>query len=559
MTTTTSRSTGPADPPADPPSEPAADPAVDPLLAAPPVHTTPAALSHRQILMIMSGLMLGMFLATLDQTIVGVALPTITGEFHRADLLSWVITIYLLTSTISTPLYGKASDLFGRKRLLQSAIVVFVIGSALCGLAQNMVELIAYRGLQGLGAGGLVSLSLAVVADIIPPRERGRYQGYFGAVFASSSVIGPLLGGFFVDQASWRWVFYVNLPLGVLAFVVINRVLRLPDVRRQVSIDWAGAGLLVAAVSCLLLAVQTGGRDFAWTSGPELGLVGLGLVLLAGFVLRERVAAEPILPPRLFHDGTFRIASSIGFLSGAVMFGVIIFLPQYLQLVRGQTATVSGLTTIPMLAGILVTSITSGRLISRLGRYKVFVVTGTLVLIGGLGLLTQVTATTNLFVLGVWIFITGAGMGLFMQTVVIATQSSVQTRDLGIATSSIMFFRTMGGAIGAAAFGALLTSRLALELPRQLPGDVIRRVGDHVNELVSTPEAAKALPAAVRHGVGVAYSDALGYVFLAAVPLAAATFVAALLLRELTLRNTSGIQRSASEAGDAPLTEGAIV
>ena len=519
----------------------------------------PPALTHKQIMVVMSGLMLGMFLATLDQTIISVALPTITGEFHRADLLSWVITVYLLTSTVSTPLYGKASDLFGRKRLLQLSIVIFLLGSMLCGLAQNMAELIGFRALQGLGAGGLMSLALAIVADVIPPRERGRYQGYFGAVFASSSVIGPLLGGFFVDQTSWRWVFYINLPLGLAALVVTNRVLRLPYTRRQVSIDWAGAGLLVAGVSSLLLAVQTGGRDLAWTSPPEAALIGAGVLLVIAFVFRERLAAEPILPPRLFRDSIFRVAASIGFLSGGVMFGVIIFLPQYLQLVRGESATASGLTTIPMLAGILLTSITSGRLISRIGRYKVFVVAGTFLLTGGLALLTQVSATTGIVTLGVWIFVVGSGMGMFMQTVVIATQSSVETRDLGIATSSIMFFRTMGGAIGAAAFGALLTSRLALELPRQLPASVAGSIGKSVDTLVSSPEAVKALAPAVRQGIGVAYSSALAFVFLSAIPLAVLTVIVSFRLREVTLRGTNGIQRAAAEAGETVITERAIV
>ena len=519
----------------------------------------PAGLTHRQILVVMSGLMLGMFLATLDQTIVGVALPTIVGEFHRADLLSWVVTAYLLTSTISTPLYGKASDLFGRKRLLQLSIVIFLLGSALCGIAQNMAELIGFRALQGLGAGGLMSLALAVVADIIPPRERGRYQGYFGAVFASSSVIGPLLGGFFVDQASWRWCFYINIPLGLAALVVTNRVLKLPFTRRKVSIDWAGAGLLVAGVSALLLAVQSGGRDFAWTSPQLLGLVGVGILLIVGFVFRQRVAAEPILPPRLFRNDIFRVASSIGFLSGAVMFGVIIFLPQYLQLVRGESATVSGLTTIPMLAGLLVTSITSGRLISRIGRYKMFVVTGTFLLTGGLALMTQLSASTSLWVLAVWMFIVGSGMGMFMQTVVIATQSSVETRDLGIATSSIMFFRSMGGAIGAAAFGAFLTSRLVVELPKHLPASVAGSVGKHTDRLVSSPDAVKAMAPAIRHGIGIAYSNALADVFLVALPLAVLTMLISFTLREVKLKNNSGIQRAAAESADPVMTEGAII
>jgi EmrB/QacA subfamily drug resistance transporter len=524
-----------------------------PAAGVPANGSSPAGLTHRQILVVMSGLMLGMFLATLDQTIVGTALPTIVGEFHRADLLSWVVTVYLLTSTVSTPLYGKASDLFGRKRLLQLSIVIFLLGSALCGLSQNMAQLIGFRALQGLGAGGLISLALAVVADIIPPRERGRYQGYFGAVFATSSVIGPLLGGFFVDHASWRWVFYVNIPLGLAALVVTNRVLRLPFVRHKVSIDWAGAGLLVAGISLLLVAVQSGGRDFAWTSAQLLGLVAAGAVLIVAFVMRERVAAEPILPPRLFANGIFRVSASIGFLSGGVMFGVIIFLPQYLQLVRGQSATVSGLTTIPLLAGLLVTSIVSGRLISRLGRYKAFVVAGTILLTGGLLLMTQLSATTPIVVLAGWMFVVGSGMGMFMQTLVIATQSAVQTRDLGVATSSIMFFRTMGGAVGAAAFGALLTSRLAVELPRRLPAAVAHSVGRATNKLVTSPAAVDALPAAVRHGIGTAYSTALSDVFLAALPLAVVTIGLSFLLREVRLRSTNGIQRAAAEAPAEPV------
>ena len=501
----------------------------------------------------MSGLMLGLFLATLDQTIVGVALPTIVGEFHRADLLSWVVTAYLLTSTISTPLFGKASDLFGRKRLLQLSIVIFLVGSAVCGVAQNMPELIGARAIQGVGAGGLLSLTLAVVADIIPARERGRYQGYFGAVFATSSVVGPLVGGFFVDQASWRWCFYINIPFGLAALVVINRVLHLPFTKRRVSIDWTGAGLLVAGVSALLLAVQLGGRDLPWTSVQLLSLAAAGALLIAAFVIRQRVAPEPILPPRLFRNGTFRVASSIGFLSGAVMFGVIIFLPQYLQLVRGESATVSGLMTIPMLGGFLTTSILSGRLISRIGRYKVFVVAGTALLTGGLGLMTQLSATTPLAELAFWQLVIGFGMGMFMQTVVIATQSAVETRDLGIATSSVMFFRSMGGAIGAAGFGAFLTSRLVVELPRHLPAGVAHSVGKATDKLVSSPDAVRALEPTIRHGLGMAYSHALSDVFLAALPLAVLAMLISLLLPEIKLRSTNGIQRAAAEEGEAIL------
>jgi EmrB/QacA subfamily drug resistance transporter len=517
------------------------------------------ALTHRQILVIMSGLMLGMFLATLDQTIVGTALPTIAGDFHRQDLLSWVVTVYLLTSTISTPLYGKASDLYGRKRVLQLSIVVFLIGSALCGIAQSMGQLIAFRALQGLGAGGLMSLALAVIADIIPPRERGRYQGYFGAVFVSSSLIGPLLGGFFVDNASWRWVFYINLPLGLLALVVTNRVLTMPFTQRKVSIDWAGAGLLVAGISALLVAVQSGGRDFAWTSGEMVVLVTAGVLLVVAFVIRERSAVEPILPPRLFHNGSFRVASAIGFLSGAVMFGTILFLPQYLQLVRGESATVSGLTTIPMLLGVLFTSITSGRLISRIGRYKIFIVSGTFVLTAGLILMTQLSATTSIPSLMAWMFVVGSGMGAFMQTLVMATQSAVETRDLGVATSSIMFFRTMGGAIGAAGFGAFLTSRLTSQLPKYLPAGTAHSIGRNTNNLITSPDAVRALAPAVRHAIGLAYSTALSDVFIATIPLGVICVVLAFLVRELKLRSTNGMQRAAAEADEGVLTEAAVL
>ncbi len=531
----------------EPPSAPEPAVAVDDVI--------PNAYSHRQILIIMSGLMLGMFLATLDQTIVSTALPTIVGEFHRQDLLSWVVTVYLLTSTVSTPLYGKASDLYGRKRVLQLSICIFLVGSALCGLAQNMTELIGFRALQGIGAGGLMSLALAVIADIIPPRERGRYQGYFSVVFVSSSVIGPLLGGFLVDSASWRWVFYVNLPLGLVALVVINRVLHLPFTSRQVKIDWAGATLLVAGVSAILIGTQTGGRDFAWTSPTLIGLFVAGAALIVGFVMRERVAAEPILPLRLLRNDTFRSTSLIGFLTGGVMFGVIIFLPQYLQVVRGTSATASGLMMLPVLLGVLLTSIVSGRLISRFGRYKGFVVSGTIIATAGLLLLAQLGPHTSLVVLGSWMFITGGGMGLLMQTLVMATQSAVETRDLGIATSSVMFFRTMGGAVCASAFGALLTNRLSIGLTHHLPPAVAREVGKSADKLVTSPEAVKALPSTVRHAIGIAYSSALGDVFLTAVPLTAVCIGLAIALREVQLRSVSGLQRAAQEAAELEFVE----
>ena len=311
------------------------------------------AFTHRQILVIMSGLMMGMFLAALDQTIVSTALPTIVGDFHRSNLLSWVITAYLLASTASTPLWGKAGDLYGRKRVFQLAIVVFLLASALCGLSQNIFELIAFRGLQGIGGGGLLSLAFAIIGDVIPPRERGRYQGYFGAVFGVSSVVGPLAGGFAVDNLSWRYIFYVNLPLGIAALIVTNRVLRLPMRKRHVLIDWWGALLIVTGVSCILLATQLGGATYPWASWQVIGLFAVGALLLVGFGFREATAPEPILPLDLFRLQIFTVANFIAFVSGVAMFGALAFLPQYLQLVHGVSATESGLLLLPLLVGLL--------------------------------------------------------------------------------------------------------------------------------------------------------------------------------------------------------------
>ena len=421
--------------------------------------------THRQILVIMSGLMLGMFLAALDQTIVSTALPTIVGDFHRSDLLSWVITAYLLASTASTPLWGKAGDLYGRKRVFQLAIVVFLVASALCGASRNMYELIAFRGLQGIGGGGLISLVFAIIGDVIPPRQRGRYQGYFGGVFGVASVVGPLAGGFAVDHLTWRYIFYINLPLGIAALIVTNRVLRLPKRTRQVVIDWWGALLLVAGVSCILLATQIGGTDHPWGSWQVIGLFALGALVLAGFVVREKVAREPILPLELFRMQIFTVANIVSFVSGVAMFGALAFLPQYLQLVHGVSATESGLLLLPLLIGLLVMSIGSGRYISRTGRYRWFPLAGTILVTIGLILLSRLGAHTSLAIVGVDILIFGSGLGLFIQVLTLVVQNAVPMGQMGVATSSVTFFRSMGGAIGASALGAVLTAGIASELP----------------------------------------------------------------------------------------------
>ena len=499
-------------------------------------------LTHRQILVIMSGLMLGMFLASLDQTIVSTALPTIVGDFHRSDLLSWVITSYLLASTASTPLWGKAGDLYGRKRVFQLAIVVFLIGSALCGLSQNMYELIGFRGLQGIGGGGLISLVFAIIGDVIPPRSRGRYQGYFGAVFGVSSVIGPLIGGFAVDSLTWRYIFYINLPLGIAALVVTNRVLKLPMVKREVRIDWWGALLIVTAVSSVLLATQTGGTDYPWGSWQVVGLFALGAVLLVGFVIRERMAPEPILPLDLFRMRVFTVSNIIAFVSGIAMFGALAFLPQYLQLVHGVSATESGLLLLPLLIGLLVMSISSGRYISSTGNYRWFPLAGTAILTVGLALLTRIGAHTSLALIGVYVLVFGAGLGLFMQVLTLIVQNAVPMRQMGVGTSAVTFFRSMGGAIGASALGAVLTARLAYEFPRYLPAADIKAGGDKVSQLVQSPATLNALKRtnpALHEGIIQAYSHAIDRIFLVAIPIALLSVVASLFIRQDQLRSAN--------------------
>jgi EmrB/QacA subfamily drug resistance transporter len=524
------------------------------------VSTAPdPALSHRQILVIMSGLMLGMFLASLDQTIVSTALPTIVGDFHRSDLLSWVITAYLLASTATTPLWGKAGDLYGRKRVFQLAIVIFLVGSALCGAAQNMYELIGFRGLQGIGGGGLISLVFAIIGDVIPPRERGRYQGYFGAVFGVSSVVGPLVGGFFVDSLSWRYIFYVNLPLGIAALIVTNRVLKLPVRKREVQIDWWGALLLVVGVSCILLATQSGGNDYPWGSWQIIGLFVLGALGLVGFAVREATAPEPILPLELFKLQIFTVSNVIAFVSGVAMFGALAFLPQYMQLVHGVSATESGLLLLPLLVGLLITSIGSGRFISRTGKYRWFPLVGTTLATIGLVLLTHLGAHTSLGVISLYILVFGAGLGLFIQVLTLVVQNAVPMRLMGVGTSSVTFFRSMGGAIGAAALGAVLTARIAAEFPRFLPARTLSAGGDKVSQLIQSPNSLNALKKtnpALHEGIIQAYSHAIDTVFVVAAIVSAVSMVAALFIKQTRLR-TSNTGPVASEVPDeAPLAPG---
>ncbi len=500
------------------------------------IDETTGRLTHKQLLLVFSGLMSGMLLAALDQTIVATALPTIVGDLGGLNHLSWVVTAYLLASTTSTPLYGKISDLYGRKAVFQAAIVIFVAGSLLAGLARSMGELVAFRALQGLGAGGLLALAMAIMGDVVSPRERGRYVGYLGAVFAFASVAGPLLGGFFVDHLSWRWVFLVNLPVGAAAFAVTGAVLDLPFRRERRAIDWLGAGLLVAAVSCILLVTVWGGSAYPWSSPVIVGLGAAGVVLLAAFVVQERRAAEPVLPPRLFRNRVFDVAAAALFLVGVAMFGALVFLPVFLQIVTGLSATNSGLLLLPMMLGIITASIASGRIISRTGRYRLFPVAGTAVITLGMVLLSRMDASTTQLGASLDMVVLGLGLGMVMQTLILVAQNAADPRDLGTATSAATFFRSMGWSFGVAAFGAILTNRLAYYLPRLVPGQAAS--GVDADLLQSSPDRIRALPAPIRDGVVQAVADSMHVVFLAAVPVAALAFVVVLFLKELPLRDT---------------------
>jgi EmrB/QacA subfamily drug resistance transporter len=500
------------------------------------------AAEHRRVLVVLSALMLGMVLASLDQTIVATALPTIAGDLHGLNHLAWVVTAYLLTSTISTPLWGKLGDLYGRKNLYQGAIVIFLVGSALCGLSQNMGELIAFRALQGIGAGGLLVGSQAIVGDVVSPRQRGRYMGYFGAAFGITSVVGPLLGGFFTQHLSWRWVFYVNLPIGVVALFVIAAVLHLPKRRTEHAIDYLGTLLLGLAVTSVILLTTWGGSTYAWGSKPIVMLAALAVVLAVAFFFVELRAAEPVLPLRLFRNRTFTMASLAGFVIGCVMFGVLVFLPLYLQVVRGATPTSSGLQLLPMVGGMLVTFILAGQLVSRTGRYKIFPIVGTAVLTVGLWFISALTPTTPLVAVWAAMFVAGLGIGLVMQVIVVAVQNAVPYSQLGVATSTSSFLRSIGGSFGVALFGAIFESRLVAELTTHLPAGVPPSVLHAVKsgDVSSNPAQIARLTPPVHHIFVFGFSHALHTVFLVAVPLALAAFVVTWGIREVPLREHTG-------------------
>jgi EmrB/QacA subfamily drug resistance transporter len=482
--------------------------------------------------LIFAALMLVLLLASLDQTIVSTALPTIVGDLGGIEHLSWVVTSYLLASTVVGPLYGKLGDLYGRKIVLQTAIVIFLVGSALCGLSQNMFQLIVFRAVQGLGGGGLIVVTIAAIADVVSPRERGRYQGYFGGVFGVSTVVGPLLGGFFVDNLSWRWIFYVNIPIGLIALVVIASAFHAPVQRVRHAVDYLGAALLAAGLTGIVLYTSLGGTTWDWGAPQMVVLILGGTLCIAAFVVVEGRAKEPIVPLELFRNRVFTVSCVIGFIVGVALFGAVTYLPIYLQNVEGHSATTAGLLMTPMMAGVLITSITSGQLISRTGRYRPFPIIGTAVMTVGLVLLSRLEVGTSTVLAGLYMLVMGLGIGMVMQVLVLVAQNAVDYRNLGVATSGSTLFRQVGGSIGVAMFGAIFANQLAANLAEKIPP------GAQLPAAVD-PVAIKHLPAELHDLYVQALTDSLRPVFLTAATIAVFAFVLTWFLREVPLRTSS--------------------
>ncbi|MEV6614366.1 MFS transporter [Streptomyces sp. NPDC051051] len=523
-------------------------PAAAPPPPAPPGAARSAEPSPRQVRLVFFALMLALLLAALEQMIVATALPKIVGELHGLDKMSWAITAYLLTATVGLPVYGKLGDLLGRKGVFQFAIVVFVVGSALAGRARTMDQLIAFRAVQGVGAGGLMIGVQAIIADIVPPRQRARFMGLIGAAFGLASVAGPLLGGYFTDHLSWRWCFYVNVPFGVLTLAVVAVVLKLPKPRTRPRFDVLGTLLLATASTCLVLLTSWGGTEHAWDSRLILSLGAGAALATVLFLVAERFAAEPLIPLRLFRDSVFTLTSLVGLVIGVALFGAASYLPTFLQMVDGASATESGLLMLPMMGGIVVSSVVSGQLITHTGRYRMYPVLGGALAVLGMWLLSRLEADTPRLHYSLWMAVLGAGIGLVMPVLVLAVQNSVRPADLGTATSAHNYFRQIGGSVGAAVFGTLFANRLTDSLRERLPGGADAGAGLPDPESI-TPQLVHTLPPALRDAYIGAYADAMPRIFLYLVPVLALGLVLTFFLKEKPL-----VSHHATETEPAPVT-----